>query len=375
MKFNKWTVGLAAAGIVTVPSLAQADQPVFVQTAVANTTLSGYVDTSAQWNVGVQHGNNALFPRYAYGGAAKADGFNLDVVDVALDKPQDETPWASGYHVELWAGPDANTLGTGYGIRQAYVMLRTPVGNGIDWKIGVQDSPLGYESTTSYNNPNYTRSYGYTIEPTELTGITGTYKFCDAVSLTAGVVDTYDAAINERDQLGTKEDTKGYLADATLTAPKSWGWLADSSLSVGFVHGYSTTANGNGNVSELYVGATLSTPVTGLKAGAALDYRHDHDAFGADGDTWVFGLYTTYQATEKLSFNARGEYVNGQDYIFSNNNNDNIYELTLTAQYDLWKNVVSRVEFRWDHDDHNINGYYYGQKNAELLAWNVIYKF
>ena len=114
MKFNKWTLRLAAAGIVTLPSLTQAAAPSMVQTATENTTLSGYVDTSAQWNLG-HTGNNSSgngTPGYAYN-QGKADGFNLNVVDLALDKPLDETPWAAGYHAELWFGPDANALATG----------------------------------------------------------------------------------------------------------------------------------------------------------------------------------------------------------------------------------------------------------------------
>ena len=71
----------------------------------------------------------------------------------------DESPWAAGYHVELMFGPDADSGqrtgmvlrgGAGFGsIRQAYVTLRTPVGNGIDWKVGVFDTIIGYESTSS----------------------------------------------------------------------------------------------------------------------------------------------------------------------------------------------------------------------------------
>ena len=45
-------------------------------------------------------------------GASKADGFNLDVVQLRIDKPLDEADWAAGYRVDLWFGPDANTLGT-----------------------------------------------------------------------------------------------------------------------------------------------------------------------------------------------------------------------------------------------------------------------
>src|ERR1051325_1279476 len=172
MKFNKWTVGLAAVGLVSLSSAVKAeDTTSTVLTSLSSTTLSGYVDTSAQWNLGTGNLNN---PPYAFGGASKADGFNLNVVQISLDKPLDEAPWAAGYHVDLWFGPDANALGSqssgtaaDLAIRQAYVSMRTPVGNGIDWKLGVFDTVIGYESLASPNNPNYTRSYGFTIEPTD----------------------------------------------------------------------------------------------------------------------------------------------------------------------------------------------------------------
>src|SRR3989475_10102843 len=132
MKFNKWTVGLAAVGVVSLASAARAEEKVStVMTALSSTTLSGYVDTSAQWNFGT--GNQRL-PDYKFGGSSKADGFNLDVVQIRIDKPLDEQDWAAGYRVDLWAGPDANVLGTqstgikgDFAVRQAYVALRMPV--------------------------------------------------------------------------------------------------------------------------------------------------------------------------------------------------------------------------------------------------------
>src|SRR5579862_4294462 len=228
MKFNKWTLGLAAVGIVSLNSASQAaadsSAPSTVLTALSSTTLSGYVDTSAQWNLGT---GNANVPRTTFGGPSKADGFNLNVVQLSLDKPMDEGEWASGYHVDLWAGPDAAALGTrsinssgssDFAVRQAYVALRTPVGNGIDWKIGVFDTVIGYESLTSYNNPNYTHSYGFTIEPTTHTGILATYKINDMLNVTAGIANTFGPSINEKAQgpnVGsstTAESYKTYMA-------------------------------------------------------------------------------------------------------------------------------------------------------------------
>ena len=105
MKFNKWTVALAAVGVVSLASAAKAEEKASaVATALSATTIGGYVDTSAQWNFGT--GNQNL-PPYKFNSPSKADGFNLDVVQLTISKPLDETPWSAGYRVDLWAGPDA----------------------------------------------------------------------------------------------------------------------------------------------------------------------------------------------------------------------------------------------------------------------------
>ena len=43
------------------------------------------------------------------------------------------------------------------------------------------------------NDPNFTRSYGNTIEPKTHTGLLASYRFCDAFSASAGVADTIGA--------------------------------------------------------------------------------------------------------------------------------------------------------------------------------------
>ena len=72
-------------------------------------------------------------------------------------------------------------------IRQAYVELRANVGNGIDFKVGQWDNIIGFEGTDSYANLNWTRSYGYTIEPTEHVGVLAEYVFNPSVDLKVGV--------------------------------------------------------------------------------------------------------------------------------------------------------------------------------------------
>lgn len=364
MKFNQWTLGLAALGVVSLASAAKAEEKMTaVQAALSSTTISGYVDTSIHWNPGT--GNASVAP-VSFNGPGKSDGFNLNVVQLTVAKALDESEWASGYRADLWFGPDANSLGsqsisaggskssTGdLGIRQAYVALRTPVGNGIDWKFGVFDTVIGYETLESGSNPHYTHSYGFTIEPTTHTGVLATYRVNDMISFSAGIANTFGPTINERGHgINTSggrtmaESHKTYMGSIALTAPSDWGWAAGSTLYAGIVNGFNNGAADK--TMSLYVGGTLATPVTGLKVGAAFDYLKADDSPNGVGDSvWTVGGYASYQASEKLSFHGRGEYLVGE----GNTGADDIeiFALTGTVQYDLWENVISRLEIRWDH--------------------------
>ena len=53
MKINQWTMGLAAVGVVSLASAVQAEESMnAVQTALSGVTISGYVDTSLEWDNG-----------------------------------------------------------------------------------------------------------------------------------------------------------------------------------------------------------------------------------------------------------------------------------------------------------------------------------
>jgi hypothetical protein len=375
---------------------------------MSSTTISGYVDTSMQWNPGTGTGVN--YYKFSEG---KADGFNLDVVQLTIAKPLDEAEWAAGYRADLWFGPDANTLNTtsvfgennsDLGIRQAYVNLRMPVGNGLEWKLGVFDSPLGYESLEAGNNPNFTRSYGHSLEPQTLTGLQLSYRFSDLISVSGGIADSVGSTINGRSNPPMAESYKTYFGTIALSAPDSWGFLKGSSLYFGALNGYSSAnglpgaqLNGQNVQTSWYVGATAATPIEGFKVGFAWDVLNSYDGSasnplgqspgagvtGSGNDAWAASVYASFQATEKLSFHARGELVTYNNGLPASGSTDNaqIWSLTGTVQYDLWKNVISRLEVRWDWGDEGqyffatSNGEGDNRRNTFLVAANVIYKF
>jgi predicted porin len=122
----------------------------------------------------------------------------------------------------------------------------------------------------------------------------------------------------------------------------------------------------------------VATPLKELRLGVAWDWLELHDW---PGQTWAIAGYASLQATEKLSFHARAEYLKDSSQILFSAPTDQVLDLTATVQYDLWKNVITRVEFRWDHslnDTAAFGGTIQGVPqavNAFMLGANIIYRF
>jgi hypothetical protein len=382
MKVNKWTAALASAGVLSGVTAAQAEESP-VMTALSSTIISGSVDFSAHWNPGTQVDGGEFSsigaPSFGKGESAKTDGFNLNVVNLQITKPLDEGQWSAGYHIDLLFGPDAvgynpTALGDSdesFAIKQAYVNLRTPVGNGLDLKLGVFDTVIGYEVFHNGNNPNYTRSYGWAVEPTQHTGVLASYAFNDMISANAGVANTLNAGINNRAHPARAEDNKTWMGSIAVSAPESLGFLQGSTLYAGIVHGFNTSVGTTQD--NYYVGATIATPIEGLGVGVAYDYV-DMNAF--DGYQNVFGLYASFQATEKLSIHGRGEYAEGnQIYAGNSDGTGKVWAFTGTFQYDLWENVLTRLEVRWDQAKGGQPTTGWSRNNEVLVALNAIYQF
>lgn len=384
-KLNPWTSALMAAGVVGAASAVQAEEASnYVATALSSTTISGFVDTSAIWAVD-QTGAMRL-PGRTYTGPDKQNGFNLNLVDLVVEKPVDDSSWGAGYRAELLFGPDAKRLGSNtmlgfadtsdLAVKNAYVELRAPVGNGINFKIGLWDTIVGYEVFASGANPNYSRSYAFFIEPFVHTGVLASYDVNEILSINAGVADNAFAsnAINSR---GATNGDMTYLGSATLTAPESAGVLEGAQLTGGIVFNQQS-APGTQDLYNFYAGASIPLPVTGLSLGAAYDHLAGQDTTHAN----AIGGYLVYQATEKLLLAGRVEWANGTAGTWGTAgkpDGEEFLGVTATIDYSLWANTITRLEFRWDRD---LAG---GPKafgtaaepaeDAYMLALNVIYNF
>jgi hypothetical protein len=352
----------------------------------ASATLSGYVSTGYRWGPGT--GN------FAYGlsgTTSRANAFSLDVVALSLHRPMENWLLDSGYRVDLWLGPNASDLDTGSTsssaeLRQAYLDLRFPLVNlltagettSLDLRIGTFNSIVGFESPDHNANAHYTRSWGYTIQPTVHTGIiaffpgTGRpgvdplYEWDSRYQIALGVANTTDPRIN-----GTpaNADRKTLLAGFMWELPEALGPLEGSRFSLGYVNGRART--GSDPIQNLYLGLGLLPNSEKWN----LSLTHDSRILpGAGNDDSVFGLYVGRQLSDDLTLSARAEIYQEGSKLYSGESAAEQTDgqgLTLTLNYKIWDNVISRLEYRWDNTDEPVNG----RHNNQGFHLNFIYEF
>ncbi|MGC3957319.1 MAG: outer membrane beta-barrel protein [Verrucomicrobiota bacterium] len=143
---------------------------------------------------------------------------------------------------------------------------------------------------------------------------------------------------------------------------------------------------------------SLPTPISGLAVGLAFDYTTGMQY--EDSYAESLAAYVSFQVTEKLKLNGRADWAKGYNgspagggyngafgYTSATDDKNELFSATVTADYALWKNVISRLEFRWDTsltDDSPFGGttaatagtpLVGGDESAVSLTANFIYQF
>ena len=393
MKMNKWTMGLAAAGVVSLSSVAQAqDAAAGAEALAASTTLSGYVSTGYHYGNGQEPGGENYF-RAANG----QNAFSLDVVDLKLSSAQGDGAMATGYTVELWMGPAASDIGTqdsGTGgtveLMQANIDLRLDVGNGLDLKVGQFGTIVGNEVYNYNENTFYTHSWAFAIEPTHHTGILADYDVAEGLNVAFGLANTTGAATNGSS--GGNGSSKTWLAAVSYTLPDSLGaYLGGSELYYGIVAGPQATtgngAGGDGSDTEYHY-ASLSTPLPIANLSHKVTWTNVEYGAANVASSSVVGYTLSYALNADTTINARAEVGNintdldgdgTRQAVDSFENADDLRSLTLGVNHKIWENVTSRLEYR--HDAHNSdvatdqNTTTSRGSSQDTIALNLIYSF
>jgi hypothetical protein len=174
-----------------------------------------------------------------------------------------------GFRARLNFGPDArisrarsNTRpgfdNTEFDPQELYAEYVAPIGNGLDIKMGKINTILGYETFTSWENPNYSRTFGYNLSQAfTTTGIRLTYQFNPLVNLMVAVNNGWD---------NVEDNNKGKMIEGGLTLTPHprftayfyGSWAAEQSNCQGQGQGVIPAATGG--VGTCVSGATGTDP-------------------------------------------------------------------------------------------------------------------
>jgi len=375
-----------------------------VLTAVSGTTISGYVETSMNW----QFGDKKTSAGRTTDNANNQNGFNFSEIQLAIQREvdRDAGDWDAGYKFSTLMVPYDG--GAELLLQNAYVDILTPIGNGLVFTVGAFESLLGYEATEKHENPCFTHSYGASIVHSNSTGALANYEFDIngwILGLTGGIANTYASfGINDRSSDSVRLSYTGVIS---LTFPESTGFLEGTELFFGVVNGVNTVVNGpdtktriipstvsysayakqsSPNTVDYSAYAKIPLPIDKLSFVAAYEYiaqatRHDLE------HAWAQAIagYLIYDFTESFTLANRFEYANGTpDYfadttrvVWKGDEAADFIADTFTVTYKLTENVLTRAEFRWDQDiTHNGRMVDDGtQNNAYGITGNITYIF
>jgi hypothetical protein len=350
--------------------------------------LNGFVSTSYNYNF---RDKRDIVLRDSQ---INANSFNLDIIELVFQK-EATAPGDVGFRTDLTYGytvPKAmrsSWFGTTQGafvdnnkpfgqrdpddfdIQQAYVRYIAPLGSGLTLDLGKFVTDIGGELIEGYDgwNYNYSRSFlFYFADPFMHTGLRGTYKFTDQVSIVGWIVNGWDNNVDNN-----KAKTVG--ANLILTP------MANTTINVKFITGPEQDNNTSNlrNVAEIYILQTID------KLTLNLDYIHGTEKNvpgGYSNSKWdaVQGI-VRYAASDRYAINVRGEVFKdstGSRLATTVGQKQKLWGVTVTPEFTLNKNMIIRPEYRHDVADQKIfnkNGTPNDAKTQDTVALNVFYYF
>lgn len=294
---------------------------------------------------------------------------------------------------------------SGLALEQALVKFRIPVGNGLDIYMGKFVTFLGYEVIESPANLNFSRGLLFTNAiPLTHTGIYADYKFNDIVEVKLGIVDGWNNSTSSSSPYSTVTTAPGPFGTTNTTTTSysnsqtSFGKAITGQINItapgknanicqSFIYspqgepGVVGSANNAGNVvvydiwgnwnptfvkdSALTLGFNADLGYNGNSGTPASVSTTSNSFFGPfgpatytpaanDSNTWYgVALYASYKVSKLVTLSARGEYLHedaslNPKFGVAGVNNDDWSE-TLTVAFNVWDNLLTRVEYRYDH--------------------------
>ena len=369
---------------------------------------------------------------------ANTNSFVPQLAQVILQKPADEQGTGAqraGFRARLNFGPDARisrarnnflpgTDNTELDFQELYAEYIAPIGNGLKIQAGKINTALGYETFTSWENPNFSRTYGYNLSQAfTTTGIRLTYVVHPMLTVMAAVNNGWD---------NIEDNNQGKMAEGAITLtlhPRFinyfyGSWAAEQSNNRGQAAAINpTVAAGSAPGCSAAPGTTGCDPTAHR---TVLDYIGTLKP--TDSDTVILEIYYVNEVNAStLSKGHNGRWNSAYLYLIHDfndqmqphavsarfrggyfedaggiractgaitiNGGNNtcagatatgtsvataqvVTEYTFTLQYAPFPNLITRTEFRYDHSNKNVFLHRSeATNNQATMTYNLVYLF
>jgi hypothetical protein len=350
-----------------------------------------------------------------------ANAFMPHLAQVLLERPADAGGSLldrAGFRARLNFGLDSRvtrartnfqtgTTNNELDFQEMYAQYIIPIGNGLDVKVGKMNTLIGYEVISSWENPNFSRSFMFGLgQAFTTTGIRVSYQFNPVVLATVGLVNGWDN-VDDNNRGKTVEWLLALTPHARFGV--SWyGSYGPEQANRQFGDTASGGAPGNPSATRFVNGLILTAKVTDQTTLVLEPYYVNeasnpavaaNPALKANARWDGIAAYAIHDFTDQWSFRLRGEIfedasgsrtcggtfnnAGGTNTCFGATNTgaatpvaQTLWEVTPTLQFKPVPSLITRLEFRYDKSDKNV--FQYGTvptNHQETVSVEVIYLF
>lgn len=356
-----------------------APEPKFVK-SMSEITLSGFAQASYFYNTD----NPADRMSDGYLWNTKHNSFSINKVKLTLaSKPAERSgeTWDAGFRASMMWGEDGPPLNTGRNLsgldtlREAYVDVNLPIGDGLIIKAGQLISLLNFESGDGgAANPNFSQGFQWWYTGNgPSAGVQADYQATEWMNVKARVQNGLYAGPIDNNQGKTFLGSLGFTP-----TEKTWFNV------IGFAGEESATLDLHG--ASLLAGTKLGDK---LNLGFEFDYFHLDLPVGTS-DVWSVGSWIWYDLTEKFGVALRGEYLADSDGnglllgsfpggtragsgLVSADTDGDLASVALTFNFKPVAGLKFQPEVRFDHS--NFAGVFDGEDDRFIVGAGVTYSF
>lgn len=229
-----------------------------------------------------------------------------------------------------------------FDLQQGYVSWNAPVGNGLQVDFGKFITHIGAEVIEGYDgwNSNFSRSFLFGLAiPFAHTGVRASYTISDQLSVMGVIANGWDNATDDNDSKSIGFQI-AYAPTDNLSMYINW-------------MGGNEVPGSNNEFRSIWDFVFDLTVTNDLSLQMNLDYGTEEETAPGGADAEWFGIagIARYQVNKWFAMNVRMEFFKDNAGVRAGTLDQDLWEITLTPEFQIRDNMIVRVEYR--HDDSN----------------------